>query len=368
MCGLPREARTDLKLELSVVICTNNTRPDCLRQVLESLMRQTVPRGRWELLIVDNGSELPSGNESIHSWHPNARRVREAEVGLLPARLRGFAESTGELCLYFDDDTVVDPTYLERALSIAAAHPHLGMFGAGTVKLECATAFPAETAPFLPLFGIREIDAPRWTNNPDDQTCRPHGAGLCLNRIVGEAYLRLARESGAIDVIGRHGNRLFAGEDDLCAYAASFVGAGFGVFPELRLKHLVPAERLHPEAVVRLIHDHTFSHALLAYILSGRKPARYGIERRLRNLAKGLRRGVFTMKCGDAAARGEADAARFIELRRLQPIESEMFQRIEARVPRDRRIRATAALIGEAVIVVCALETTTRWVSPLLLA
>ena len=49
------------------------------------------------------------------SWHPNGRHVREDELGLTPARLRGVAEAVAELLVFVDDDNILDPDYLEQA-------------------------------------------------------------------------------------------------------------------------------------------------------------------------------------------------------------------------------------------------------------
>ena len=44
---------------ISVIICSLNPRSDYLRRVLDSLQGQTLPASKWELLLVDNGSDYP---------------------------------------------------------------------------------------------------------------------------------------------------------------------------------------------------------------------------------------------------------------------------------------------------------------------
>ena len=46
-------------IDVSVIICTHNPRPEHLRRVLEALGDQTLPEHRWELQIIDNGSKVP---------------------------------------------------------------------------------------------------------------------------------------------------------------------------------------------------------------------------------------------------------------------------------------------------------------------
>ena len=57
--------------------------------------------GRWEM-----GKNL------------NARIVREEKLGLTHARVRGFQEAKGEIVVMVDDDNVLKPDYLERAVEI----------------------------------------------------------------------------------------------------------------------------------------------------------------------------------------------------------------------------------------------------------
>src|SRR5258708_39359270 len=120
--------------KLSVVICTHNPRKDYLLRTLASLRAQTISLRSWELLLVDNASEERLGDVWDISWHPRARHVREDELGLTPARLRGIRESSGELLLFADDDNVLAPDYLDRAVAIAKRYTYLGVFGAGILE------------------------------------------------------------------------------------------------------------------------------------------------------------------------------------------------------------------------------------------
>jgi hypothetical protein len=121
-------------------------------------------------------------------------------------------------------------------------------------------------------------------------------------------------------MVGRKGNRLFAGDDDLFSWAACFDGYGFGIFPDLRLTHLIPSRRLVPAYVVALIRDHTFSHQMIRYELAGTKARRINSRRCIKILLHGLRNGLFSMRCQWAAAQGEARAARVIIHDRMQPL------------------------------------------------
>jgi glycosyltransferase involved in cell wall biosynthesis len=100
--------------QLSVIICTHNPRSDYLRRTLESLRAQTLPTKEWELLLVDNASSEPLASRWDLRWHDNALHVREEELGLTPARLRGIRQSRGRLLIFVDDE---DNVFLTRLSS-----------------------------------------------------------------------------------------------------------------------------------------------------------------------------------------------------------------------------------------------------------
>jgi glycosyltransferase involved in cell wall biosynthesis len=306
--------------DLSVIICTRNPRPAYLGRVLESLRQQTLGKNHWELLIIDNASDKNLADDWDLSWHPSARHVREETLGVMPARLRGLSESIGHLLVFVDDDTILAAEYLSLALALSARHPQLGAFGTGTLEPEFEVTLPAELVTRAHLLGLRTIDSTRWSNNPSDCSCRPWGAGLCVTPEVAMAYAGLASRLGLNHVVGRRGQRLFAGEDDLFAWAASSVGKWFGLFPELRVTHLIPTERTKHDYFVRLIHDHSFSHSLLRYMLIGARPQRLGLSKLPRLLAHGLKKGKFSLQCHYAQLHGEDDAWRFIEQGQLRPL------------------------------------------------
>ena len=66
-------------------------------------------------------SDLPSA--------PSVRVVREDKLGLTHARVRGFQEAQGEIVVMVDDDNVLKPDYLERAIKILEKYPQLGAVG-----------------------------------------------------------------------------------------------------------------------------------------------------------------------------------------------------------------------------------------------
>jgi glycosyltransferase involved in cell wall biosynthesis len=239
--------------------------------VLEALRAQTLPRDQWELLLVDNASDRPLAEEWDLLWHPLARHVREAQLGLTAARLRGVAEATGEILVFVDDDNVVDKDYLRTAIDIGRDYPFLGAWG-GTIHGEFEAQPQGWMGPLLPYLAIREISSPVWSNNPQDGRALPCGAGLCVRRSVATAYAAQLLVSPARRRLDRIGSKLSScGDSDLIQTSCD-LGQGFGNFPELRLTHLIPKNRVQPEYLIRLMQGIAASSILLRYLRIGDLP------------------------------------------------------------------------------------------------
>jgi hypothetical protein len=120
-------------------------------------------------------------------------------------------------------------------------------------------------------------------------------------------------------LLDRNPQNLFCGGDDLFSWLSVGSDTGFGVFPELRITHLIPAGRVRRDYLVRLAYGHSFSLALLRYMVYGTIPRPVTIFRRLRIIAHGLKHGWFSMRCNWADSTGMVDATQFISEQRLQP-------------------------------------------------
>jgi glycosyltransferase involved in cell wall biosynthesis len=305
---------------ISVIICSHNPRVDYLGRVLEGLKAQTLPVTEWDLLLVDNASSQRLAALYDLSWHPTHVHLRENELGLTPARLRGIRESTGSLLVFVDDDCLLAPDYLERAMVIERMYPVIGVFGAGLIAPEFETKPARELVPFLGRLALRTLTTPLWTNNPRDARSVPWGAGLCVRRQTACAYVDLMSVLKISHLLDRRGERLFCGGDDLFSWVTARNGYGFGVFPELQITHLIGAHRLTRSYFLRLVHDHGYSHGILNYLFFGEEHGRLGHERILRMLLHGVRHGWFSMRCQWAAARGAYSADRFLAGQRMHPL------------------------------------------------
>lgn len=289
--------------ELSVLICTHNPRADYYNRVLAALRAQTLPRERWELLVIDNGSAVPVQAEG-------ARVICEPQLGVTHARIRGIAESTAELIVFNDDDNLLAPDYLERALEIAQQWPMLGTWGGQAIP-EWEEAPADWTRGYWNWFGVRTFIERTWSNMPDSMATHPFGAGMCVRRQVAEAYQQALAADPRRRALGRTGKQLIGSEDADVCFTAADLGLGNGLFPELVLTHLIARHRVQEDYLLRLIEALTFSHSLLLH-LRGAPPVEPSWMRRLLALYEARFLEPRSRAFAVARQRGLAAAARSI--------------------------------------------------------
>ena len=282
-------------MKLSVIICTHNPRRDYLERTLTALRGQTLPKESWELLVVDNASAPPLAGALDLAWQPAARIVTESELGILPARVRGIQESQAELILFVDDDNLLAPDYLARAVEIADSHPFLGCWG-GSIIPEFDTPPPSWIGDFRPLLACVEVTEDRWSNLKFVYATVPPTAGMCLRRSVGLEFVRVVKTDPRRQLLGRRGNvGLTNGEDTDLALTACDLGLGTGQFARLKMTHLIAGGRLNEKYLLRLAEGTRLS-GLIVEALRGQRPSPYPSSPLRIALGK-LRRRLFWNRC-----------------------------------------------------------------------
>ena len=96
-----------------IVPVFNNAAP--LRTCLAALEAQTLPRDRYEIIVVDNGST--DGTAADLDDRAGRRLVHERTPGSYAARNRGVAAARGQVFAFTDSDCVPAPDWLERGLA-----------------------------------------------------------------------------------------------------------------------------------------------------------------------------------------------------------------------------------------------------------
>ncbi len=97
----------------SIVVPTYS-RPKQLATCLQALTRLNYPRDRFEVIIVDDGSETPLKTViALFCKQMNVKLISQANAGPAMARNTGAARAKGEYLAFTDDDCIVAPDWLK---------------------------------------------------------------------------------------------------------------------------------------------------------------------------------------------------------------------------------------------------------------
>ena len=235
----------------TVAICTYNGRAR-IGDVIRALAVQTLPKGEWELVVVDNASkddthEVVSG--LLGDLLPgNGRVVLEKKAGLSFARARAAEEARGPVLLFLDDDTVPAADWVECGIRAFGERPGAGVIG-GKVKPrweETPTALAGAVAPFaLAICDLGDV-AVRLNGVGGGVV----GAGLCvrtelLREMFGTSDLAAA-------VTDRKGSSLISGGDLVISVMARKFGWECWYEPGMVIEHMLPASRMEKGSLQRL--------------------------------------------------------------------------------------------------------------------
>ena len=236
-------------VELSVILPTHNPHAGRLARALAALRLQSLPPDRWETVLVDNASSAAVTNGG--NGPANLRIIREPILGLTYARRRGLQESTGEIIVMVDDDNLLAPDYLERALAHFAANPRIGAIGGRSVP-EFEVEPPAWVREFDDLLACRDLGAVPFISDPVSReypAFAPIGAGMAVRRAALQSWLD---DASAANLPDRRGAALTSSGDNDIIFSVLRSGWQVAYFPDLTLTHLIPANRLQPDYLARL--------------------------------------------------------------------------------------------------------------------
>jgi glycosyltransferase involved in cell wall biosynthesis len=296
-------------LQLSVIMCAHNPRKDYFERALKALRNQTLSKDNWELLVVDNASHVPLASTWDLSWHPNGRHLLERELGTAFARCRGMQDAVADTLIFVDDDNVLHQEYLSEAMQIEHDWPWLGVWGSGVTLPELEVDPPEHLKELLPYLAIRETTSTYWSNVPSCDDSHPWGAGMCVRKSVAAEYCKLFKQS-SFCITGRRGKSALSGggaDREICIVACKN-GYGMGVFPQLRITHLIPKERVAEKYMLELVA------AIKAFdmILDFKWKRKVPTKPTLRRLLSALTERGFRKKMSFANLRASREAERII--------------------------------------------------------
>jgi len=255
--------------------------------------------------------------------------VREEELGLTPARLRGIREAAGEILVFVDDDNVLAADYLSVALQLMRGHPWIGALGGSTVG-EFETPPESWWQGRLENLAILEVKHECWARLPGMNGIplfTPCGAGMVIRRTAAAGWAEGVAKDPLRRGLGRRGTALTGYDDiDLVLFVCS-LGLAIGRFPQLSLTHLIARARLEKSYFVKLTEGNATSFAIMDFIWEGRVPSLIGDKPRLcrservfrfyqtlRNRFRGQAdKDTFEEELESAVLRGKAKALQIIQ-------------------------------------------------------
>ena len=114
---------------ISVLMPVYNTRPEQLREAMESILSQTFTD--FEFLIMNDASTDPQVEEVVKSYEDEriVYVVNERNLGISGSRNRLLDMAKGEYLAVMDHDDFSLPERLEKQAAFLDAHPEVGIVG-----------------------------------------------------------------------------------------------------------------------------------------------------------------------------------------------------------------------------------------------
>ena len=193
-------------IRLSLIIPTHN-RAGQLLAALESVVRQDMPAGEWECVVVNNNStdDTPARFAAFAARYPalNLRMVTETGPGVSYARNRGIAETSAPYMAFIDDDERINAGFIRAYVEFFDAHPDAVVAG-GRIIAEYVSGRPAWMSKYTELPVANPMDF--------GHAVRPFPAG----RVPGGGNMAFRRSAtvryGGFDPsLGRVGRMLIGG-------------------------------------------------------------------------------------------------------------------------------------------------------------
>jgi glycosyltransferase involved in cell wall biosynthesis len=248
-----------METRISVILPTRDPDAGRLARSLEALRTQSLDPPAWELIIVDNGSANPVSQQPSWCGRTSIRVVREERPGLTYARLRGVAESRGDIIVFVDDDNVLQSNYLRNAKDAFESNAAIGIVGGRSIP-EYEQDPPQWLSEFMHAIACRDFGDRRLVSSWPDVTdssrrypeWSPIGAGMAVRRQILESYAEALHRDPKRATLDRCGKSLASGGDNDIVMTALENGWSVAYDPELVLMHLIPSSRMQPKYIANL--------------------------------------------------------------------------------------------------------------------
>ena len=238
--------------KISIIICTY-MRGEKLIDAIWSVIRQSMSKKEYEIIIVDNApqssgikGEIEYFRKKYREFEGYIRYIGVPQKGLSYARNCGMWNAKGEYLLFLDDDILADYYLLEEIFTAFKYHKDMGVVG-GQVILDIPFPKPKILRKgwesLWSQFKISENSFREVTQ----QFEFPYGANYGVRRSA------IWRAGGFRMCYGRVGNDFAGGEETALAFKMLQIGYGIGLQPKAKVLHRVDTQRFNKEHVRRTI-------------------------------------------------------------------------------------------------------------------
>ena len=224
-------------MKITIAICTWN-RSRLLRQTLESIEQTRRPTALdWQVVVVDNNStdDTRTVVDTFLDRMP-VKYVLETQQGHAVSRNTAIANATGDYIIWTDNDTIVDPGWLQAYASAFEQNPEAAFFG----------------GPIIPVF---EKGKPDWLDatwkkckgvyaerDLGDEKIElgsgifPYGANFAIRTETQKQFLYDTAD-------GRKGSQM-VGDDEIRVLRSVWAAGNRGYWiPAASLQHVIPDDR-----------------------------------------------------------------------------------------------------------------------------
>lgn len=233
---------------ISVILCTYN-REKYIYNVLQSIAENSLPKGEYEIVLVDNNctDNTRAECERFQSDYPDVclNYCVETNQGLSHARNCGIRNAKGDILVYVDDDALVNTEYLSTYAAFFGSDPGAVAAGGpirprydGCTEPHWMSHFTRQLVTGELYLGDRQRQFPRGKY--------PGGGNAAYRKTVFD-------QVGLFNVdLGRKGNSLIGAEEKDLFDKMTTRGMAFHYLPTAILFHLIPPKKLTQDYFDRL--------------------------------------------------------------------------------------------------------------------
>ena len=237
--GSPVLRSPEREIALSAVICTYN-RYDLLPEAIELLIKQDIPAGFFEIIVVDNSPDQAGATRfgQRYSGLSNLTYLVEPKPGLSNARNKGTSAALGRIVAFIDDDARASPSWAKELLHVHTVFDGRAGIVGGPIVRRWTDEKPAWIGePLLSYLTVidlghelRELSAGEWLA----------GCNISFDRVI------LIAAGGFSTRLGRigSGSTLLSNEEIEASERVRAMGKLAIYTPKAVVEHVIRPERL----------------------------------------------------------------------------------------------------------------------------